>query len=173
MTENLSPEDITKSGSDCTYEEMDTYSCQFGDETVVECDTRDIPRFPATDMIASYDSYEATPHGTVLVYMSVTDKSTGDEIRQTRGYFCAADVKDQATADKICKLLEFQDTPHAVEWKRAGDVTDPKMRMTRETMDGYALRPIKMGSCDTVETCGLEEDWNLCGPEDSLSIKCE
>ena len=114
------PEDARLPLYGCTYEDMDTY-CEFGDETVVECDTDgEIHHFPATGIVASYgdrSNYETSPHGTVLVYFSVTDESTGDAIRQTIGYFCAADVKNQASADKICKLLKFQDTSHAVEWK--------------------------------------------------------
>ena len=164
---------------DCTYTIKST--CQFGDEPIVQCDTGKIPhiRFPATDISVAYGNYSrpyGTKQGTIVVEMGDFDqKGNGEWTRRTVGYFCAADVKNQTTADRICKLLDVgdADVTRAVEWKRAGDVTDPTMRLTRSTMDGIALRAIKMGSCETVETCGLEEDWNLCGPEDSLSIKCE
>eukprot|EP00116_Pleurobrachia_bachei_P005601 sb/3465863/ len=158
----------------CTYMLKDR--CPFGEETVVECDAGEGTSFPAFNMAAGYgDEFDSEPRsqGTVLVQMGDTDKYDGSFTRMSFGYFCAADVKNQATADKICKLLWEADTTRAVEWKRAGDVTDPKMRLSRSAMDIGALRAIKMGPCDTVETCGLEEDWNLCGPEDSLSIKCE
>eukprot|EP00116_Pleurobrachia_bachei_P007233 sb/3467495/ len=166
--------DATWLDNGCTYTQQAT--CQFGDETIVECDTGKITQFPATSMVAGYGNSSQTQpskQGTIVVQMGDFDQRTGDFTRMTLGYFCAADVRNQATADKICKLLDFVDATRAVEWKRAGDVTEPKMRLTRSAMDSVALRAIKMGSCETVETCGLEEDWNLCGPEDSLSIKCE
>ena len=166
--------DATWLDDGCSYTEQAT--CQFGDQTIVECDTGEIPHLPATSMVAGYGyngQTQPTKQGTVVVQMGDFDKRTGDFTRMALGYFCAADVRNQTTADRICKLLDFVCATRAVEWKRAGDVTDPTMRLTRTAMDGIALRAIKMGSCETVETCGLEVDWNLCGPEDSLSIKCE
>eukprot|EP00116_Pleurobrachia_bachei_P012177 sb/3472439/ len=159
---------------DCTYTLK--HRCPFGDEIVVECDAgeAEVTSFPAVSMSAGYgDDSEPGSQGTVFVTLGDIDEYDGSFTRRSFGFFCAADVRTKDTADRICKLLDYVDATRAVEWKRAGDVTDPKMRITRSAMERLALRPIKMGPCDTVETCGLEDDWNLCGPEDSLSIKCE
>eukprot|EP00116_Pleurobrachia_bachei_P003112 sb/3463374/ len=158
----------------CSWDLIDT--CPYGEETVVVCDTDEFPdHLPAAnDIWAAYGDIsdgQAGPQGTVMVDMAVKDEISERErySRESLGFFCAADVQTQAVADKICKLVTSVDC-RAVEWMRAGDVTDPNMRLTREIMDWMAMRAIKMGACDTVETCGLEEDWDLCGPEDSLSI---
>lgn len=174
LTDLECAQDATWLGDGCTYNEEAT--CPFGDETIVECDTGKIGKLPATSIIAVYgDSAQAVPskQGTVVVQMGDFDPRTGDFTRMTLGYFCAADVKIQNTADKICKIISSGHSTHAVQWTSAGKVTNPDMRITRRIMDSLALRPIKLGPCESVETCGLKEDWNLCTLEESLSIMCE